>query len=162
MKNLIIKLALFSVIGLLLGSCQSAKLYEHSKTKKDYKNPDGEKLTVKITGYCQCSECTNWTKNKEGQTVVKSGDDKGKFKTVGKTTSGTKMRKKLTLAANIKKFPYGTRIQIPGWGLGVVEDERVLPPNHIEIYFSSHSDAVKWGEQEKEVTVYYMVEKLKK
>ena len=162
MKKLIIKLVLMAGVGLLLGACNSAKLYEHSKTKKDYKNPDGDVLKVKVTGYCHCAECTNWTRNKEGQTVVKSGDNKGKFKTVGKTTSKTKMRKKLTLAANIKTFPYGTRIKIPGWGLGVVEDQRILPPNHIEIYFSSHSEAVKWGEKEMDVTVYYMIEKLNK
>jgi 3D domain len=60
-----------------------------------------------------------------------------------------------TIAADTRYYPFGTRMYIPGWGPGRVEDRggAIKGPRHIDIYFDSHSDARSWGRRRTEVEI---------
>ena len=60
-----------------------------------------------------------------------------------------------TIAADTKYYPFGTRMYIPGWGWGVVEDRggAIKGPNRIDLYFNSHSEALQWGRCKLPVTI---------
>ncbi|MBM9521032.1 3D domain-containing protein [Desulforhopalus vacuolatus] len=61
-----------------------------------------------------------------------------------------------TIAADTRYFPFGTRMFVPGYGWGTVEDRggAIKGPNRIDLYFSSHSDALDWGRRRVNVKVY--------
>jgi len=61
-----------------------------------------------------------------------------------------------TLAADTNYYPFGTRMHIPQYGYGVVEDRgsAIKGPKHIDLFFDSHSDANEWGEQYLMVDIY--------
>lgn len=61
-----------------------------------------------------------------------------------------------TIAADTRHYPFGTRMYVPGYGYGVVEDRgsAIQGPGIIDIYFRSHGKALQWGRQQVEVTVY--------
>ena len=52
-----------------------------------------------------------------------------------------------TIAADTNYYPFGTRMHIPGYGWGVVEDRgsAIKGPNRIDLYFDSHAEALQWG-----------------
>lgn len=52
-----------------------------------------------------------------------------------------------TIAADTKFYPFGTRMYVPGYGWGLVEDRggAIKGPNRIDLYFDSHTDALEWG-----------------
>ncbi len=52
-----------------------------------------------------------------------------------------------TLAADTKYYRFGTRMYIPEYGWGVVEDRggAIKGPNRLDLYFKSHKKALKWG-----------------
>ncbi len=60
-----------------------------------------------------------------------------------------------TIAADTKYYPFGTRMHIPGYGWGVVEDRggAIKGPTHIDLYFNSHSAALEWGRRKLPVTI---------
>jgi hypothetical protein len=60
-----------------------------------------------------------------------------------------------TLAADTRYRPFGTRIFIPDYGWGVVEDRgsAIKGPDRLDLYFSSHDDALKWGRRRVEVII---------
>ncbi len=60
-----------------------------------------------------------------------------------------------TLAADTKHYPFGTRMYIPGYGWGRVEDRgrNIKGPNRIDLYFNSHDDALQWGRRKVQVTI---------
>ena len=73
---------------------------------------------------------------------------KGRPKVVGRTVRGT-ATKKGTVAADPKVFPFGTRLAIPGYGTGVVEDVGgAIKGRHIDVWFSTHEAALRWGRRE--------------
>ena len=57
--------------------------------------------------------------------------------------------KKGTIAADTDHYPFGTRMYVPGYGWGVVEDRgsTIKGPNRIDVYMSSHREALEWGRQ---------------
>lgn len=61
-----------------------------------------------------------------------------------------------TIAADTRYYPFGTRMYVPGWGYGVVEDRGsdIKGPGRLDIYYSSHSEALGWGRQRVNVTIY--------
>ena len=78
----------------------------------------------------------------------------GKTKKVGMTASGVRARTG-TVAADIKKYPYGTIVEIPGYGYGRVEDVGgAIKGEHLDAWFPSHSEALKWGKQTLDVKVW--------
>jgi len=62
-----------------------------------------------------------------------------------------------TIAADTKYYPFGTRMHVPGYGWGVVEDRggAIKGPNRIDLYFDSHSEALAWGRRKLPVTIEY-------
>ena len=60
-----------------------------------------------------------------------------------------------TIAADTRYYPFGTRIYIPGYGNGVVEDRgsAIKGQNRLDLFFSSHQKALNWGRKKVNVTI---------
>lgn len=82
----------------------------------------------KLTAYCACSKCCG--------------------KSNGITASGTKATQGRTVACN--SLAIGTKININGHDY-VVEDRGT---SHIDIFFNSHQEALKFGVKYAEVFIY--------
>lgn len=78
----------------------------------------------KITGYCSCSKCCG--------------------KATGRTSSGTIATAGRTVAAS-SALPYGTKVNINGHTYTVEDRGGAIKGNKIDIYFSSHAQALAWG-----------------
>jgi hypothetical protein len=54
-----------------------------------------------------------------------------------------------TIAADTASYSFGTRMHVPGYGWGVVEDRgsAIKGPQRLDLYFDAHSDALAWGRQ---------------
>jgi 3D (Asp-Asp-Asp) domain-containing protein len=106
-----------------------------------------EFVTLEATGYCKCGECCGWRRNLLLQPVYAYGSMEGERKKVGVTASGTKA-KKGTIAADTSVFPFGTKMKIPGYGSGVVEDRGgAIQGGKIDLFFKTHKQALEWGRQ---------------
>lgn len=59
-----------------------------------------------------------------------------------------------TIAADTKYYPFGTRMYIPGYGWGTVEDrgKNIKGSTRIDLFFNAHDDALQWGR--KKIRVY--------
>ena len=109
---------------------------------------------VLVTGYCNCESCCSWKRSwfGLGSPVYAYGPMKGKPKRVGVTASGTTARKG-TIAADPKVWKFGTRLSVPGYGEGVVEDlGGAIKGRHIDVWFPTHAEAVRWGRRWLKVT----------
>jgi len=122
-----------------------------------HKPPRGVKpvtVNMEVTGYCSCQTCTGWKRNWRLRPVVATGSSKGQRKRVGVTASGTKARPG-TLAADTRRFPFGTIMYVPGYGYGRVEDRgSAIQGNKLDLYFKRHRDALQWGRRQVEVQVW--------
>jgi hypothetical protein len=60
-----------------------------------------------------------------------------------------------TLAADTRYYPFGTRMYIPGYGYGRVEDRggAIKGSRRLDAFFSSHRKALKWGRQRLSVKI---------
>ncbi len=60
-----------------------------------------------------------------------------------------------TVAADTRYYPFGTRLYIPDYGYGRVEDRgsAIKGPLRLDIYFDSHSEALEWGRKKVMVEV---------
>ena len=113
-----------------------------------------EYITLEATGYCKCGECCGWKRNLLLQPVYSYGSQKGQRKKVGETASGTKAKPGHTIAADTDVFPFGTRIKVPGYGWGTVEDRGGAIKGHrIDLFFKTHKQALEWGRQKVTVEV---------
>jgi len=111
-------------------------------------------VVLKTTGYCPCGECCNWRRNWLLRPVIASGPNRGRPKAVGITASGVRARPG-TIAADIKLFPYGTIMYVPGYGYGRVEDVGGdIKGYHIDLFFRTHRRALEWGVHKKKVQVW--------
>ena len=74
---------------------------------------------------------------------------------VGVTASGTKA-KKGTVAADSRYYPFGTIMDVPGYGLCRVEDTggAIKGPARIDLFFNSHKEALQWGRRRLSVHVW--------
>jgi uncharacterized protein YabE (DUF348 family) len=80
--------------------------------------------TYKITAYCSCSKCCG--------------------KSTGRTASGTQATAGRTVAAS-SKFAFGTQLNIGGHVYTVEDRGGAINGNRIDIYVSSHAQALQWG-----------------
>ena len=85
----------------------------------------------KLTAYCSCEKCC------------------GKWSKYNKTASGTTPKQGRTVASN--SLDFGTKIMINGEEYIVEDTGNMKSDNHIDIYFSSHDEALKFGVQNAEV-----------
>ena len=119
------------------------------------KHGKGRVMYVETTGYCACQKCCGWKRNWLFQPVYASGPNKGKPKKVGICADGSRA-KHGTIAADTRYFPFGTRIYIPGYGMGTVRDRggAIKGARKLDLFFESHQDALKWGRKKLKVIVY--------
>jgi len=142
---------LYLALGLLLFATLSGCATTRYAAPRNAKVID---RTVETTGYCKCKKCCNWKRNWFCKAVIASGKYKGHAKKVGITAGGTKA-KQGTIAADTKKYPLGTIFYIPGYGYGRVEDRgSAIQGEHLDLFFKSHKQALKWGRQTKRVRVW--------
>jgi 3D (Asp-Asp-Asp) domain-containing protein len=74
--------------------------------------------------------------------------------TGNRTATGT-WPKRGTLAVDPRVIPLGTRIYIPGYGVGVAEDTGgAVKGNVIDLFFETRDEAIRWGR--RNVTVYIL------
>ncbi|HPS00741.1 MAG TPA: 3D domain-containing protein [Candidatus Sumerlaeota bacterium] len=60
-----------------------------------------------------------------------------------------------TLAADTAYYPFGTRMYVPGYGWGVVQDRgrAIKGPNRLDLLMSSHGECNDWGRQRVRVEI---------
>ena len=60
-----------------------------------------------------------------------------------------------TIAADTRYYPFGTRMYVPGWGWGRVEDRggAIKGADRIDLFFDSHDDAIAWGRRKLRVII---------
>jgi len=60
-----------------------------------------------------------------------------------------------SIAADTRYYPFGTRMYVPGYGWGVVEDRggAIKGPTRIDLYFKSHEEALQWGRRKVRVKI---------
>ena len=73
------------------------------------------------------------------------------------TTATNTKPKRGTIAADPERIPYGTKLYIPEYGYGIVEDTggalRKDKDNiRIDVYMDTYEEAIEWGK--KEMTIY--------
>ncbi len=61
-----------------------------------------------------------------------------------------------TIAADTRYHTFGTRMYVPGYGYGVVEDRgsAINGPNRLDVFYKSHHEALQWGRRKVKVTIY--------
>ncbi len=141
-----IHIILIMIIFSLCGCC----LLPHVKERKK------EIRRMLVTAYDAGKKSCGWKRKCGcclGPPVYAYGPNKGKRKKVGITSDGTKA-KKGTIAADISKYPYGTRMHVPEYGWGEVHDTgSAVKGDHIDVFFKDHDDAVAWGRKYLDITI---------
>ena len=140
-------LPIFSTLTFLFVSGCATIPREHGKT---------ETRKMLVTAYDAGKISTGW-KNKYGcflmPPVYAYGPHEGERKKVGITSDGTKAKKGI-IAADISRYPYGTKMYVPGYGWGEVHDKgTAIKGDHIDIFFPDEKDAKAWGRQYLDVTI---------
>lgn len=111
-------------------------------------------VKMEVTAYCNCGKCCSWERNWYGRPVYTSGPRKGSPKKIGMTASGRRAGWG-TVAADPKKYPFGTILYVPGYGYARVEDTGgAIKGEHIDIWFPSHVRASAWGRKQLTVKVW--------
>lgn len=89
-----------------------------------------QSVEMKVTAYCPCSKCC------------------GRFAD-GITASNHKIQAGDTFAAADRKYPFGTKMIIPGYDNGrtikVLDRGGAITGNHIDVFFPTHEQALQWG-----------------
>lgn len=86
-----------------------------------------------LTAYCPCKKCCG--------------------KSDGITASGTKATAGRTIAADTRYLPFGTEVYIYGQKYIVEDRGGAIKGKHIDIYFDTHEEALKFGRKQSEVFV---------
>ena len=109
---------------------------------------------LEATGYCRCRSCCGWKRNWLLQPVYASGAAKGERKKVGITASGERARKG-TIAADTRRYPFGTIMYVDGYGYGRVEDRGGdIKGDRIDLFFETHRQALEWGRRKLSVRIW--------
>ena len=137
----------FSALCIILVSGCATIPREYGKT---------ETRKMLVTAYDVGQKSTGW-KRKYGcflmPPVYAYGPHEGKRKKVGITSDGTKA-KKGTIAADISRYPYGTKMYVPGYGWGEVHDTgSAIKGDHIDVFFPDEKDAKAWGRKRLDVII---------
>lgn len=96
---------------------------------------------VTATAYCPCEICCGeWAVDRPGGVVY--------------TASGTVAEEERTIAADWGIYPPGTKVYIEGIGERVVEDcGEAIEGGRIDIFFTDHDEALRFGVQELKVKI---------
>jgi 3D (Asp-Asp-Asp) domain-containing protein len=93
-----------------------------------------ETIQMEVTAYCPCEKCCGrWADG---------------FFADGSPVGGR------AVAADTSIYPFGTTFDVPGYGVAVVKDRggAIKGKNRLDLYFSTHQEALNWGRQTIEVT----------
>lgn len=94
------------------------------------------KVEMEVTAYCRCKSCCGECSD-------------------GITASGHRLRQSDKVIAAPKAFRFGSKIYVPGYGLASVEDRGgAIKGNRLDVYFSSHQEALQWGRQKLTITIF--------
>lgn len=119
----------------------------------------GNLVSMEVTAYSDDPESTGWKRNWLGQPVYAYGPNEGKPKEVGITASGERA-KRGTIAAHTDYYPFGTKMKVPGYGWGTVQDRggAIKGANRIDLFFPTRREALEWGRQQCQVEVVPVTE----
>ena len=112
-----------------------AKVVNNTTSRGDVESRKDNSGYIKFTAtaYCGCAKCCG--------------------KSTGKTASGTTATAGRTVAMS-SSYSFGTKIEIQGMGIYIVEDRGgAIKGNRIDIFFSNHQKALDFGRK----TVYLKV-----
>lgn len=147
-RQFIVKCILF-LIGIAIGNimisgivhiiccrCVETKPIEETAVVEtiEIPEPDFEITNLgeyELTAYCACEKCCG--------------------KTDGITASGVKAVQGVTVAADTKIHPFGTKLFINGHKYIVQDRGGAIKGNKIDIYFDNHQEALEFGVQHKEI-----------
>ena len=87
----------------------------------------------KITAYCHCSKCCG--------------------KSDGITATGTQATPNRTIAVDPRVIPLGSQVIIDGQVYVAEDTGSSIRGNRLDIYFSSHQEAINWGIKYKDVSI---------
>ena len=97
--------------------------------------PADETQTMRVTAYCACEKCC------------------GKWAD-GITASGHVIRPGDKFCAAPKSIPFGTMIDIPGYGTVPVMDRGgAIKEGRLDVFFASHQAALNWGVKNLQVKI---------
>ena len=59
-----------------------------------------------------------------------------------------------TIAADTRYHSFGTRMYVPGYGWGIIEDRggAIKGPKRLDLFYKSHNEALQWGRRNVDVT----------
>ncbi len=94
--------------------------------------------TWNVSAYCACEKCCG---------------EYSKGLHYRQTANGYRIKPGDKLVAAPPNIPFGTWIDIPGYGKVQVKDRGgAIKGNRLDVYFSTHSEALRWGRQHLPVT----------
>ena len=87
----------------------------------------------KISAYCHCVQCCG--------------------KTDGVTATGTTVQANRTIAVDPRVIPLGSKVLIDGQEYVAEDTGGAIKGNRIDMYFSTHQEALNFGIQYKDITI---------
>lgn len=151
LAKLVVSILAIAIVALVFSEGCATTAYRPNN--RDY-NPPIIVKNMTVTGYCNCGSCCSWRYTWYGKPVITSGKAKGKTKKVGITAMGTRARMG-TIAADTTIYPFGTIIEVPGYGFGRVEDRGgAIKGQHIDLWYPRHKKALEWGKKTIPVRIW--------
>ena len=104
-----------------------------SSPSPDEPAPAVRRVWMRVTAYCPCRRCcgrwARYRRTASGASVTANG---GEF-----------------VAADTRFLPFGTRVRLPGYAGGrwvpVLDRGARIKGNRLDVYFTSHTVAKRWG-----------------
>ena len=121
-------LVLIGIAGTSYGKTDSRITLLNSTT---YEQPnEWQSVHMRVTAYCPCEICCGEHSD-------------------GVTASGYKIQPGDTFVAADKEYPFGTEMLIAGYEnaqpVKVLDRGGAITGNHLDLFFNSHQEALKWG-----------------
>ncbi len=142
-------------LGVIWGSVwlsQMAPLFIPRFIFPKFSKPDAI-VEMEITAYCACGKCCDYV-DILGVIPIQKTKDGLRIKKVGETASG-KLARFGTIAADTKKYPFGTVMKVPGYGYGIVLDRGgAIKGNRIDVFYPCHTAALIYGRRKAEVKIW--------
>ncbi len=105
---------------------ETPKEQKKKKTKKNL-------ITVKLTAYCPCHECS------------------GKWGHA--TSTGVRATEGRTVAVDPQYIPYGTYLRIDGKVYKAEDCGSAVKGHHVDVFFENHDSVTKFGTKKKKIEI---------